>query len=132
MLQQVASEVKDIQRKYDDKKGKHVHAIVDASGKIIHRPMHRNEFRRTVAKPNYFVSATSTTRHYFESVKTFENLLKIFNTKTNQEYISVGYANVRLHFCLRCYDNYKTLPLDMYFVNRNVQFLPVRHPECFV
>ena len=122
MLQQVINDVKEIQKKFDSTKVEASTSNADTNnGKGIQRPIHRCTFRRTIVKPDYVEGADSTTRFYFESMKIFNSTLKMFNEENDEEYFSVGYANVRLRFCSRCYDNFKKLPLDMYFVNRKTK-----------
>lgn len=120
MLQQVIHEVKEIQRVNDQKKVK-VTPSVDSDGNIIYRAMHRTNFQRPIARPNY--DMYKSPRFYFDDVKDFRKLLRAVNaSKTSNAYFKcVGYANAKLRFCGQCYDSDKELPLDLYFVNRDAR-----------
>ena len=101
-----------------DKKRLRKVSSVTTDGAIIYKPMHRNCFNRSVARPNY--EQIKPNRFYFQSVDEFNEALQLFNSRPDKlaEYHGVGYANVRLHLCESCFDISKALPLDMYFVNR--------------
>lgn len=115
MLQQLIFEVKEIQRSSEKKKVK-VTPIVDADGNITYKPMHRSTFRRPIVQP---AITSSDTKFYFDDLEEFRIQYNDFNNKDrNIDFHCVGYANIRLRFCGRCYDADKDLPLDLYFVNR--------------
>lgn len=120
MLQQVIREVQEIQTKMEQKSVKKTGAV-DSDGNITYRPMHRSTFRRMVSKPTF--EGVDYEWYYFEDVKEFRRTLKSFNESNKGDaasahFTGVGYANVRLRFCSSCFDANKTLPLDLYFINR--------------
>lgn len=117
MLQQLIFEVKEIQRSSEKKKVK-ITPMVDSDGNITYKPMHRSAFRRPIVQPDYTLSS-SDTKFYFDDLEEFRRQYNDFNNKDrNIEFHCVGYANIRLRFCGRCFDANKDLPLDLYFVNR--------------
>ena len=114
MFQQLISEVNEIQRLSEKRKGSTA-PVVNPDAKMMYRALHRSTFRKPVVPPEI---TTSHSRYYFETTEQFRYQLKSFNRDQRNSFQCVGYANIKLRFCGRCYDAGKNLPLDLYFVNR--------------
>ena len=113
MLQQLIFEVKEIQRSAEKKNVK-TSPIVGSDGNIVNKSV----FRRPMAQPDHAI-ISSDTKFYFDDMEEFRRQFNSFNDKDQSiDLQCVGYANIKLRFCGRCYDAKKDLPLDLYFVNR--------------
>ena len=102
------------------KKIKKEKLMYDLNGNIIIAPKHRSQFSRFKRSFVYTVDPEVIQRFHFAPDKQFKRLLNDFN-KSNRENVflsCVGYANVKLRFCTRCFDLKKTVKHDLYFINK--------------
>ena len=102
------------------KKLKKEKLMYDLNGNIIIAPKHRSQFSRFKRSFVYTVDPDVIQRFHFTPDKQFKKLLNEYN-KSNREnalLACVGYANVKLRFCTRCFDLKKTACQDLYFINK--------------
>ena len=119
--QSVKSKVKDVR-------------MIDRNGKIVNRPLHRKEFKRSTVRKKSVNSQSH--RYYFQDEKMFDRLLEKYNTSQKQtiavhaqskddesvsrhHFLSSGLVNVNLKLCSRCGDIDKTHKLETYFIDQN-------------
>ena len=147
MIQNIISDqVNDKQNKELQKKNKSVKKdvkkvknvkMVDGNGKVVYRPIHRNEFERRTSIRISGRHKDSYNRLYIRDRKYFKQLLKEFNSATEQfslqdlikqdkyqsilqpgvrhHFIPSGLANVKLKFCTRCEDESKHVLMSQLF-----------------
>ena len=99
----------------------------------ITEPVHRREFYelKTVFQVN---QVCAVKRFYFPNKKDFTKALNEYYKRAKDrkiEYKQVGYANVNLRFCCRCYDAEKTKETELYFVDIFHNVSQVRETLCY-